>query len=73
MVEHKLVPKHELLSPEESQKVLEEYNVAREQLPKITLNDPAIKELQASVGDIIKIIRINELIGKSIYYRVVVE
>lgn len=73
MIEHKLVPKHELLSPEESQTILEKYAVSRDQLPKITLNDPAIKHLEASVGDIIKIIRINELIGKSIYYRVVIE
>ena len=73
LIEHKLVPKHELLSPEESQKILDEYNVTRDQLPKIVLNDPAIKHLEAGVGDIIRIIRLSEIVGKSIYYRVVVE
>lgn len=70
---HKLVPKHELLGPEESQEVLETYGVTREQIPKIRLNDPAIKELDPQVGDLIKITRKDDLVGTSMYYRVVVE
>ena len=73
MIEHNLVPKHELLSPEEGQKILEKYKVTREQMPMILLNDSAITHLQAKVGDIIKIIRISRFIGPSLYYRVVVE
>ena len=73
MVEHKLVPKHELMSPEETQEVLDKYKVTRDQIPKIKLDDPGIKDLQVGVGDVIKITRENDYIGKSMYYRVVVE
>jgi DNA-directed RNA polymerase subunit H len=73
VIEHNLVPKHELLSPEEGQKILEKYNVTREQMPKIMVDDPAIKHLQGKPGDIIKIIRKSKPIGDSLYYRVVSE
>ncbi|MBU4242327.1 MAG: DNA-directed RNA polymerase subunit H, partial [Nanoarchaeota archaeon] len=42
------------------------------QLPKISKNDPAIKELEVKKGDLIKIERKSPTIGKSIFYRVVV-
>ena len=73
MIEHTLVPKHELLSPEEAQKVLDKYNVTKDKLPQILLGDPAVKHLKPGVGDVIRILRENEQIGRSIYYRVVVE
>ena len=73
VIEHILVPKHELLSPEEAQAVLDKYKVTRDQIPKILLTDPAIKHIQAKVGDLIKIIRDSKYIGKSLYYRVVIE
>ncbi len=73
MIEHNLVPKHELLSPEEAQKIIEKYKVARDQLPVILLNDPAIKHLQVKVGDIILITRQSKFVGPSLYYRVVMD
>jgi DNA-directed RNA polymerase subunit H len=73
VIEHKLVPKHELLSPEEGAQVLEKYKVSRDQMPRILATDPAIKHLQAKVGDLIKITRNSKFVGKSTYYRVVVE
>jgi DNA-directed RNA polymerase subunit H len=73
VIEHNLVPKHELLSPEETQIVLDKYKVTREQMPKILTTDPAIKHLEAKVSDLIKITRQSKFIGKSIYYRVVIE
>ena len=73
MIEHNLVPKHELLSPEEAQIILEKYKVTREQMPMIQLTDPAIQHLEPKVGDIIKMTRKSKLIGTSLYYRVVVE
>jgi len=73
LVKHKLVPKHELLSPEESQAVLDKFKITREQMPKISSTDPAIVEYKPNVGDIIKITRHSEPIGESLYYRVVVE
>jgi DNA-directed RNA polymerase subunit H (RpoH/RPB5) len=73
VIEHKLVPKHELLSPEEGAKILEKYKVSRDQMPRILTTDPAIKHLEAKVWDIIRITRNSKFIGKSTYYRVVVE
>lgn len=71
-IKHRLVPKHELLSPQEAQAVLDVYKVKRELMPKIILNDPAVQHLQPKPGDLIKITRESKLVGKSLYYRVVV-
>jgi|WetSurMetagenome_2_1015567.scaffolds.fasta_scaffold711980_2 DNA-directed RNA polymerase subunit H (RpoH/RPB5) len=73
VIQHKLVPKHELLGPEEAQQILENYKVTREQMPKILPTDPAIQHLSAKVGDLIKITRDSKFVGKSLYYRVVSE
>ena len=71
MLEHRLVPKHELLSESEADKVLEKYGITGDEMPKIERKDPAIKHLDANEGDIIKITRENKITGKSHYYRVV--
>lgn len=68
-----MVPKHELMAEEDAEETLAKYGVTREQLPQIKQKDPAIKEMEANIGDIIKITRDNPVTGKSNYYRVVVE
>lgn len=73
ILEHFLVPKHRVLSPEEAQEVLERYKVKPHQLPYILASDPVVKILKAKPGDIIEIIRDSETAGKAVYYRVVVE
>ncbi len=73
ILEHELVPKHEICSEEEVNELLKRYNISKEQLPKILLTDPVVKALGAKPGDVIKIIRNSKISGKSIYYRVVVE
>ncbi|MBU2589629.1 MAG: DNA-directed RNA polymerase subunit H [Nanoarchaeota archaeon] len=72
ITKHIFVPKHTKLTEEEKEKILEEYNISLSQLPKISKNDPAIKELEVKKGDLIKIERKSPTIGKSIFYRVVV-
>ncbi len=72
MIEHELVPKHEILSTEDAEKILEKYNCTREQLPKILQDDPAIKDMNAQLGDILQISRRREVIGSSFYYRMVI-
>ncbi len=71
-MENILVPKHEVLAPEEAEKVLEFYNATRELLPKIKKSDPAIEKYDAKIGDIVKITREEAGIGKNFYYRVVI-
>ncbi len=70
--DHILVPKHELLSKEEAKELLEILGIKKEDLPKIKVNDPIIKEIGAKPGDIVRIIREDKLFGKSVYYRLVV-
>ncbi len=69
---HRLVPKHELLTEEEKQKVLEQYHIAPGALPEITIKDPAISKLKAKSGDVIKITRPSPTVGHAIFYRRVV-
>ncbi|BFI73463.1 DNA-directed RNA polymerase subunit H (EC 2.7.7.6) [Nanoarchaeota archaeon] len=73
ITKHYLVPKHELLSEEEKQELLKKYNIRLSDLPRIKISDPAIKNLGAKPGDIVKIIRNSPTAGESVYYRVVVE
>ena len=70
---HNLVPKHEVLSPEERKKVLEKYRIEPYKLPRIKTSDPVIRVIGAKPGDIVKIVRKSPTAGESIYYRYVVE
>jgi len=71
--EHIYVPKHEVLSREEAEELFRRYNATPEQFPYILSSDPALKELGAKPGDVIKITRRSGTAGQSVYYRVVVE
>jgi len=73
ILEHFLVPKHRILSPEEAKTVLEKYKVNPNQLPYILASDPVVKAIGAKPGDIIEITRESPTAGKTTYYRVVVE
>ncbi|WP_456371138.1 DNA-directed RNA polymerase subunit H [Geoglobus sp.] len=70
--DHVLVPKHELLSEEEARELLETLGIRKEELPKIRADDPIAKEIGAKPGDIVRIIREDELVGKSVAYRLVI-
>ena len=72
ILEHELVPKHELLSKEEAVKVLRELGVRPEQLPWIRASDPVARLLGAKPGDIIRVVRKSPTAGVSIAYRFVV-
>jgi len=67
-----LVPKHEILSPEEAERVLAFYKVTLNELPKIKKDDPALAKLNAKIGDIIRITHGGLTADKSFYYRVVI-
>ena len=68
---HVLVPKHTKLDEKEKAKLFEKYKIAVFNLPKILLVDPAIKGLDVSPDDVIKIERKSITAGKTVYYRVV--
>jgi len=73
LFEHKLVPRHEILSEEEKAKLLAQFKVHPYQLPQINSADPAVKAIGANPGDILRIIRKSPTAGEHIAYRYVVE
>ena len=70
---HFLIPKHELLTKEESAQVLARFNSSPAQLPYIQSTDAIVKEIGAKPGDFVRITRASETSGTSTYYRYVVE
>ncbi|MFW5990866.1 MAG: DNA-directed RNA polymerase subunit H [Candidatus Nanoarchaeia archaeon] len=69
ILKHELVPKHTKLNQKEKKALLEKYNMTLANLPKISVNDPAIASLNVKGGDIIKIERESLTAGKTVYYR----
>jgi DNA-directed RNA polymerase subunit H len=69
---HKFVPKHLLLTKEESQLLLEKYRIGITDLPQMFEKDPVAIAIGAKEGDIVKIIRDSHTTVRSIdYYRYV--
>ena len=71
--DHIYVPKHEIMTKKEAQKVLDEFNCKPTELPLIFVTDPAILGLGVKPGDMIRITRESQTAGQSTYYRYVVE
>jgi DNA-directed RNA polymerase subunit H len=73
VVDHELVPKHEILPEEEKKEILAKYNANEEQFPFLFSTDPVVREIGAKPGDMVKITRVSDTAGESFYYRYVVE
>jgi DNA-directed RNA polymerase subunit H len=70
---HFMVPKHEIVPPEEHEGLLNSLYVAsKKQLPYITYSDMQCRVLGAVPGDIIKITRPSPSSGEYVVYRTVV-
>ena len=78
VLSHKMVPVHELLSDEETERVLKKLKITRDQLPKIKENDAAIKMLEKAMNrsipekSVIRIIRESETSEEAVVYRLVI-
>ena len=81
---HNLVPKHEVISESEKELLQKNSDFDINNLPKIKINDPVVKELDKalkeidenngiSAGDVLKITRDSETAGEFISYRIVIE
>lgn len=66
---HCLVPKHSILGEKEKKDLFEKYNLVGNELPRISIKDPAIAGLKLKEGSIIKIIRPSPTAGRAIFYR----
>lgn len=69
VIHHILVPKHEKISKNEKNALFERYSISVQDLPKISISDPAITDMALVPGDIIKITRKSQTAGEVIFYR----
>jgi DNA-directed RNA polymerase subunit H len=72
ILEHELVPRHEVVPPQEALELLRKLGIEPWQLPWISADDPVVKAIGAKPGDIIRIIRKSPTAGEFIAYRYVV-
>ncbi|MHA1669117.1 MAG: DNA-directed RNA polymerase subunit H [Promethearchaeota archaeon] len=69
---HELVPKHYLLTKEETKELLDKFKITLNDLPQIFEKDPVAIAIGAKEGDVVKIVRQSHTTVKSInYYRFV--
>lgn len=73
ILEHKLVPKHEIMSDSEIEEELGNADFEIDNLPKIKIDDPVIKNIDAKADDILRITRESQTAGTFITYRIVEE
>ena len=71
-LKHVLVPNHTKLSEADKKKLFKKYNISLQELPKTLVDDPAIRHLNPKEGDVVKIDRDDPVLGKSTYYRGVI-
>ena len=69
---HELVPDHSVLDEAELEDVLEEYDIKKTDLPKISRRDAAIPD-GAEVGDVVKIVRDSRTTDTAVVYRLVID
>ena len=73
IMKHELVPEHIILSDNEKNAVLKQYNTELHLLPKILIDDPVVLSIGAKSGQIVKIIRKSVTAKEAVAYRLVVE
>jgi DNA-directed RNA polymerase subunit H (RpoH/RPB5) len=81
-IAHRLAPPHEILSEEETRRVLEELETVAERLPKILVSDPGLQTDPKFVaardagevftGRLVRIRRPSTTAGEAVAYRLVV-
>ena len=73
ITEHVLVPKHEVLTKEESENVLESYRARKRDMPLIRTNEDVAKYYNMKPGEITRIYRPSPLTCESVAYRLVIK
>jgi len=73
VLNHQMVPLHEVLGDEEAAALLKKYGIVKEQLPKVRSSDPAVRVVGGKPGQIIRITRRSPTAGIAVAYRLVIE
>ncbi|MDD1673757.1 MAG: DNA-directed RNA polymerase subunit H [Methanomicrobiales archaeon] len=73
VLDHVMVPEHQIMGNEELQELLFKYHLTSDQLPKIFHDDPAARAIKAKIGDVIRITRFSQTAGRAESYRLVVK
>jgi len=70
LVEHEMVPRHEVLSYEQKMKLLERYKIELNQLPRLLTTDPIARYYGLVAEQVVRIIRKSPTAGSYVTYRV---
>lgn len=73
ITEHILVPKHEVLTKEEGENVLESYRARKRDMPLIRTNEDVAKYYNMKPGEITRIYRPSPLTCEAVAYRLVIK
>ena len=71
ILNHTLVPKHEIMKKKEVDDLLKSLDLKKELLPKINESDPVVEAIGAKKGDVLKITRDSLTAGEAVSYRIV--
>jgi len=72
ITKHELVPKHQPMSDDDKQFLLDRYKLKPSQLPRIQYNDPVARYFGLQKEQVVKIIRPSETAGRYVTYRLCV-
>jgi DNA-directed RNA polymerase subunit H (RpoH/RPB5) len=73
LVDHVLVPKHELLSPEKTNTFYTDFKCKKRNMPKMFTGDPVARYFNMKSNDIVRITRPSDTSGSYNSYRLVVK
>ncbi|WP_292490970.1 DNA-directed RNA polymerase subunit H [Methanoculleus sp. 10] len=73
VLNHEMVPDHQIMGEEEVADLLATYHISLEQLPKIYHDDPGVKAIGGDVGNVIRITRDSRTAGRAEAYRLVMK
>lgn len=72
VLDHDMVPDHQVMSEDEVKTLLALYSITFEQLPKVYHDDAAVKQINGKVGDVVRVTRQSQTAGIAEAYRLVV-